>query len=143
MQSLDENQGEGADEKTPKEQLKVTSKKKKLPPRQIIEMALNKDKAEKLKKEIRMECGVRTLYWNHTKNYSTLMKQEEENYVTEKIKKYNLSKFLTFFMERNYHYSLLRKFLREYTKNEPFRPEDRQKVVFSERGLAFVIRGKL
>ena len=131
MQNDNENHGDAQEERTPKEQLKITNKKRKLPPKQIIEYALNKDKAEKLKTEIRVECGVRTLYWNHTKNYSTLMKQEEDNYVSEKIKKYNLSKFLTFFTEKNYHYSLLRKFLHEYTKKEPFKPEDRQKVSIS------------
>lgn len=136
MQASGENKDEAVDDKTPREQLKVMNKKKKVLPRQIIETALNKDKAERLKKEIRVECGVRTLYWNHTKNYSTFMKQEEENYVLEKIKKYNVSKFLSFFMGRNYHYSLLRKFLREYTRTEPFKPDDREKVakVDSRRG---------
>lgn len=119
------------DKKKTNESLKVISKKKKIAPKQILETAMNKDKAEKLKKEIRNECGVRTMYWNHTKNYSTLMKQEEDNYVSEKVKKYNISKFLSFFLQKNYHYSLLRKFVREYIKNEPFKPEDRQKVTIS------------
>jgi biotin synthase-like enzyme len=142
MQTYGENQADKTDEKTPKEQLKVISKKKKFLPRQLIETALNKDKAEKLKKEIRFECGVRTLYWNHTKNYSTLNKQEEDNYVAEKVKKYNLSKFLTFFMEKNYQYSLLRKFIREYIKDEPFSPEDRQKVTPFDSGMEAPFRSQ-
>lgn len=129
MQS-DRDKAKEADKepKTPKEDFKVVTKKKKLVPKQLIEISLNKDKADKFKKEVQHNCGVRTMYWNHTKNYSPFNKQEEENYVAEKVKKYRLSKFLSFFIEKNYHYSLLRRFIKEYTKESPFNPEDRYKV---------------
>jgi hypothetical protein len=110
------------------EALKVTNKQKKLTPKQIINKALNKEKADKLKSEIRLEHGVRTLYWNHTKNYSKQMQLEESNYVAENVKKYTLHKFLKFFMEKPYHFSMIRKFVHEYLQKEALKPEDRYLV---------------
>lgn len=129
MQSdRDKDKNEAKEPTTPKEDFKVVTKKKKLVPKQLVETALNQDKADKFKLEIQHNCGVRTMYWNHTKNYSPFHKQEIENYVAEKAKKYKLTKFLSFFLEKNYQYSLLRKFIKEYIKEQPFQPEERFKV---------------
>ena len=103
---------------------------KKLTAKQISEWALNQEKADKFKNEVRYGFGVKTLYWNHTKNYSKIFKQEEQLYVEEKAKKYQVGKFLRYFEEKAYHYSLLRKFVREYFTKRPFEKSERVRVDF-------------
>lgn len=114
--------------KDTKESLSLTNRAKRLTPKQIVQTALNKAKAEQLKIEIQHSYGLRSMYWNHTKNYAKFVKDGEDLYVKEQIKKYPIAKFLDFFLEKPYNYSLARRFLKEYIKKDPFTPDTRKKV---------------
>lgn len=111
-----------------KETISVTNKTKRFTPKQIAANAMNKEKADKFKNEIRYGFGVKTVYWNHTKNYSKIFKQDEQTYVEDHAKKYPVRKFLRYFEKKAYHYMLLRKFVREYFKKQPFNEEERKLV---------------
>src|SRR3990167_4698415 len=120
------SQGENA-KKTPapKDALKLSAnRKKKYTPKQLIIIALSREKSDKFKADLQREHGVVSFYWNHAGSYSKVIHQEEQLTIQEAVKKYKVSDYLITMLSKPYQSTMVREFIREYTKLQPLERAD-------------------
>lgn len=124
------SQGENA-KKTPvpKDPNKLSLRqKKKFTPKQLIGIALSREKSDKFKQELQREHGLVSIYWNHTGGYSKFLQQDEQLSIQNSAQKYKVSDYLATMLKKHYQTTMVREFIKEYSKQAPLEGVDRLHV---------------